>query len=407
MLESVNIYTKKPSNFGVSMRTLSYKNTSNIGLFDDLYENKDYLTQQIITYIGNKRSLLDFITKGIQVVQKRLNKEKLDIFDVFTGTGIVARHCKQFSSSLLVNDLEKYASVTGECYLSNKNEINMSALKEIYNELISNIENNSLEEGIITNLYSPKNDNNIKINERVFYTRRNAMYIDTMRCYIQSVPLQYQKYFLAPLIAKASIHANTSGVFKGFHKNKETGLGQFGGSNGDALFRIKGNIVLPFPVFSNFSCNSIVYNGDSNQIVKEVPEVDLAYLDPPYNQHPYGSNYFMLNLILENKHPENISNVSGIPDNWNRSAYNKKQFAYSALSELVNDIKAKYILISFNSEGFISLDEMKCMLKKMGKVQVLETSYNTFRGCRNLTSLAENGNRDIHVTEYLYLLEKK
>jgi adenine-specific DNA-methyltransferase len=244
------------------------------------------------------------------------------------------------------------------------------------------------------------------MNERVFYTRRNAMYIDTMRNYIQSVPLEYQKYFLGPLIAKASIHANTSGVFKGFHKNKETGLGQFGGSNSDALFRIKGNIVLPFPVFSNFSCNYTVYNGDSNKIVKEVPEVDLAYLDPPYNQHPYGSNYFMLNLILENKFPENISNVSGIPNNWNRSVYNKKQFAYYALTELVDNIKAKYVLISFNSEGFISLDEMKNMLNKIGKVQVLETSYNTFRGCRNLTNLAENGNRDIHVTEYLYLLEK-
>ena len=339
-------------------------------------------------------------------MQKRLNKEKLDIFDVFTGSGIVARLCKQYSNYLLVNDLEKYASVTGECYLSNKDEIDMIVLRDIYNELIENIENNPLEKGIITELYSPKNDTTIQKGERVFYTHRNAMYIDTMRRLIESVPSQYQKYFLAPLIAKASVHANTSGVFKGFHKNKETGLGQFGGSNRDALFRIKGNIVLPFPVFSNFSCDYTVYNGDSNKIVNEVPEVDLAYLDPPYNQHPYGSNYFMLNLILENNYPATISAVSGIPNNWNRSAYNKKQYAYSALSELVYAIKAKYVLISFNSEGFITLDEMKKMLKKIGNVQVLETSYNTFRGCRNLTSLAENGERAIRVTEYLYLLEK-
>jgi adenine-specific DNA-methyltransferase len=114
----------------------------------------------------------------------------------------------------------------------------------------------------------------------------------------------------------------------------------------------------------------------------------------------------MLNLILENKRPENISNVSGIPDNWNRSVYNKRQHACSALSELVKSIKAKYVLVSFNSEGFISHDEMKCMLKEIGKVQVMETSYNTFRGCRNLANLAEKGDRNIHVTEYLYLLEK-
>ncbi|MDR2923565.1 MAG: DNA adenine methylase, partial [Treponema sp.] len=127
---------------------------------------------------------------------------------------------------------------------------------------------------------------------------------------------------------------------------------------------------------------------------------DLAYLDPPYNQHPYGSNYFMLNLILENKYPENMSKVSGIPENWNRSSYNKKQFALNSLTDLVSRIKAKYVLISFNSEGYITIDEMKNMLHKIGKVEILETTYNTFRGCRNLA------NRDIHVKEYIYLLEK-
>jgi adenine-specific DNA-methyltransferase len=372
----------------------------------ELYESADFLTKQIITYIGNKRSLLDFITKGIQIVQKRLQKDKLDIFDVFTGSGIVARLCKQFSRFLIVNDLEKFAAVTGECYLSNKNEIDIPLLKEMHHELLVNIANAAGNEGVITKLYAPKDDNNILRDERVFYTRRNAMYIDTARNFIEALPSQYQKYFLAPLIAEASVHANTSGVFKGFHKNRKTGIGQFGGSNSDALLRIKGDIVLPFPVFSNFNCGYKVYKSDANVIVRQAPEVDLAYLDPPYNQHPYGSNYFMLNLILENKYPDRISKVSGIPDNWNRSAYNKKQYAYKALSDLVTGIKAKYILVSFNSEGFITLDEMKTMLQKSGKVQVLETPYTAFRGCRNLSSLAEQGARGIHVTEYLYLLEK-
>ena len=203
-----------------------------------MYENADYLTKQIITYIGNKRALLDFIAKGIQIVQKRLQKDKLDIFDVFTGSGIVARHCKQFSRLLIVNDLEKYAALTGQCYLSNKDELNMPLLQDMYYNLLSETANKPLKEGIVTALYSPKNDDKIKKGERVFYTRRNAMYIDTMRGLVESVPIQYQKYFLAPLIAEASIHANTSGVFKGFHKNKETGIGQFGGSNSDALLRI-------------------------------------------------------------------------------------------------------------------------------------------------------------------------
>jgi adenine-specific DNA-methyltransferase len=189
-------------------------------------------------------------------------------------------------------------------------------------------------------------------------------------------------------------------VFKGFYKNKKTGIGQFGGKNRDSLLRITGNINLPFPVFSSFCSDVMIFNGDSNQIIKEVPEVDLAYVDPPYNQHPYGSNYFMLNLILDYAFPQNISRISGIPSDWNRSDYNKAGRAYGALKDLVSNIKAKYVLISFNSEGFIGAEDMKDMLAKIGKPEVLEITYNAFRGCRNL-----NG-RGIHVKEYLYLLEK-
>jgi len=362
-------------------------------------EKSEYLSQQLITYIGNKRSLLNFIGNGIREVQKQLKKEKLKLFDVFSGSGIVARYFKQFSSLLIVNDLEKYSTVINECYLSNENELNISLLKNYYHEIIGQLKS-QLKKGIISELYAPVDDEKIMPHERVFYTSRNAMYIDTARQLIELLPQKEQKYFLAPLLSEASIHANTSGVFKGFYKNKETGIGQFGGLNKDALLRITGNIELPFPIFSNFNCQTIICSGDANETIKGMDEVDIAYLDPPYNQHPYGSNYFMLNLIVDYKHPESTSKISGIPENWNRSDYNKNPKALKVLTGLVENIKAKYVMISFNSEGFISVEQMNEMLKKMGKLQVLETNYNTFRGSRNLN------NRDIYVKEYLFLLEK-
>ncbi|MCL2721435.1 MAG: DNA adenine methylase [Treponema sp.] len=370
-----------------------------LGIDKEIYEKNEYLTQQLITYIGNKRSLLGFIDNGIRKVQNKLHKNKLKMFDVFSGSGIVARYFKQFSDLLITNDLENYSYVSNQCYLSNEDEIDFLSLREYYQELIAK-SNNELRKGIISELYAPKNDKNIKSDERVFYTNRNAMFIDTVRQLIDKIPKNDQKYFLAPLLSEASIHANTSGVFKGFYKNKETGIGQFGGKNQDALIRITGDIKLPFPIFSNFNCDTIICNDDSNEIIKTLPEVDIAYLDPPYNQHPYGSNYFMLNLILDYKYPENTSKISGIPEDWNRSAYNKSNFALNALTYLVENIKSKYVLISFNSEGFIKIDEMKKMLMKYGKLEVLETKYNTFKGSRNLN------NREIHVREYLYLLEK-
>jgi adenine-specific DNA-methyltransferase len=371
----------------------------NIGADEALHEKKEFLSRQLITYIGNKRALLAFIGAGIRKVQKKLHKNKLYTFDVFSGSGIVARYFKQFSDLLITNDLEKYSALISECYLTNKNELNMALLRKYYYDILSEADNRLIK-GLISELYAPKDDKNIKAGERVFYTSRNAMYIDTVRQIIKKLPQNEQKYFLAPLLSEASIHANTSGVFKGFYKNKKTGIGQFGGLNQDALFRITGDIKLPFPVFSNFNCETIICNRDSNQIIKDLPEVDIAYLDPPYNQHPYGSNYFMLNLILDYEYPKNTSKISGIPENWNRSNYNRDNYALKALTELVENIRSKYVLISFSSEGFISLEEMKNMLTGIGKVEVLESRYNTFRASRNLC------NREIYVKEYLYLLEK-
>jgi len=368
-------------------------------LFEE--ENQDYLTKQLITYIGNKRALLDFIGNGLNFVKKRLNKEKLKIFDVFSGSGIVARYFKKYSDLLIVNDLENYAGIINKCYLTNKSMISMEDLKCIFFELQEKLIEEKLVKGFIYEMYAPKNEKTVKEGERVFYTPRNAKYIDTARLLIENVESKYRDYFLAPLLSDASIHANTSGVFKGFYKDKNTGIGKFGGKNGDALFRILGNIYLQFPIFSNFECEVDIHRGDSNIIADCVNEVDIAYLDPPYNQHPYGSNYFMLNLIVDYIKPKNSSNISGIPIDWKRSNYNKRNNVYKAFLELVKKLKAKYLLISFNSEGFIKIEEMKNILKKIGELEILETKYNTFRGSRNLR------NRDIHVKEYLYLVEKK
>jgi len=362
-------------------------------------ERREYLGQQLITYIGNKRALLDFIGEGIKKIQQKTGKTRLKIFDVFSGSGIVARYCKRFSELLVVNDLERYSAVINECYLSNESEVDTTSLREYHAGLIDQA-SKGLVRGIISELYAPDDDQNINLGERVFYTSRNAMYIDTVRQLIDTLPAEARKYFLAPLLSEASIHVNTAGVFKGFYKDKSTGIGQFGGKSRDALERITGDIRLPFPIFSNFDCETVICNGDANKIIGTVPEVDIAYIDPPYNQHPYGSNYFMLNVIHDYRYPEKISSVSGIPENWKRSDYNKGNKALWSLTELVTSIKSKYVLISFNSEGFIGMEQMKDMLQKIGRVETMETRYNAFRGSRNLSS------RNTHVQEYLFLLEK-
>lgn len=362
-------------------------------------DNEKFLTEQIITYLGNKRSLLDFIGEAIQEIQQETKQDKFKIFDVFSGSGIVARYLKKYSKVLITNDLEDFSYTINRCYLSNKSEIPYDIIISYYN-LLKEKMNQELFSGFISELYAPKNSDKIQKNERVFFTTRNANYIDTCRNLIKTFPKEIQHFFIAPLLSEASIKNNTAGVFKGFYKNKN-GVGQFGGEAENALSRITSNIEIPFPIFSDFECVVRNYQEDSNELAKKLETIDIAYLDPPYNQHPYGSNYFMLNLINNYEKPKRISKISGIPEDWNRSDYNKKQKALVSFSELCSNIKAKYLIISYNSEGFITTKDMINMLAKIGNVKVMSKKYNTYRASRNLN------NRNLHVDEYLFIVTKK
>lgn len=361
-------------------------------------ENEKYLSEQIITYLGNKRKLIKNITNEVEIILKELNVDKANICDLFSGSGIVARALKQYSKRLYTNDLENYSYIINDCYLTNKEDFN----EEFYDKCLDKIIKNEIVEGVISNHYAPKDDENIKEGERVFYTRENALIIDTYRDAIEKyVPNSYKKFFIAPLLYEASVHANTSGVFKGFYKSKISNVGKFGGEGENALERITGKIELKKPILSDNDCQVKLFNEDANILVKHLRNIDITYIDPPYNQHPYGSNYFMLNTIINNQVGNNISKVAGIPDDWNKSSYNKKNEALTSFEELVSDIDSKYLIISYNNEGFISLEEMTNMLSKYGELTIKNIDYITFRGSRNLK------NRDIHTTEYLFILKKK
>ena len=159
-------------------------------------------------------------------------------------------------------------------------------------------------------------------------------------------------------------------------------------------------LFLEVPLLSRFECDFSVYQDDACQVAQRVGSVDLAYLDPPYNQHPYGSNYFMLNLLVDYAEPAEVSKVSGIPKDWTRSAYNVRSRAAESLKSLIANLDATFVLISYNDEGFIAPEEMRDLLLSFGIVQEITTQYNTFRGSRNLRA------RDIHVTEHLFILER-
>ena len=382
------------------------KPQSKLNLFsNDPVENLDlkspFFGSHLITYIGNKRRLLPFLYKAFLEIRKKTGKEKLIILDGFAGSGSSARLLKAFASELHVNDIEDYSETVNRAYLANKSEIDIEKLNTYIEWLNKNkLKLKSKKIGFIEKNYAPQNDNNIKDGERVFYTNINAKIIDNVRNLIKEIPEPYKNFCIASLIIKSSVHNNTSGVFKGFHK--KNGIGHFGGQGENALQRIKKEISLDMPIFSDFECSVHVHKRDTNELVKDkkLPIFDLVYYDPPYNQHPYGSNYFMLNIINEGKPREIQNGVSGISKEWNKSAYNKRKIAEEAMENLIENTRARFIAISYNNEGIIPIDNFKSILSKHGKWTLIDQDYNTYRGSRNLKD------RNIKVKELLWLLEK-
>ena len=365
-------------------------------------QHNKFVYQTMLTCIGNKRKLVSNIRSIIDDIRILLSKEKLNIVDGFAGSSVVSRELTYISENLYTNDMELYSYLMAYCYLVNPSDIQKDRIShhiKIMNEIA---EKGPYHEGIICKLYAPKDSKNIQEGERCFYTRENALIIDTLRKYIsEKVEEDIANYCLVPLLNKASINTNTAGVFKGFYKKDN--IGWFGGKGEFALSRITKPIRLDIPVWNCSTYKAFPSNKDINVLVDELPDnIDIMYLDPPYNQHPYGSNYFMLNVIANNEEPIEISNVSGIPTNWNKSNYNKHTSAVESMKKLMSAglSKSTYLLISYNNEGIITDSDWKTLFEPYN-VKKYEIKYDTYKGSRNLKDRSDK------VIEIMYLVSKK
>ena len=358
----------------------------------------DYLKDQIITYLGNKRKILPFIERSLN----QIGIKDYTFLDLFSGSGVVSRLAKVHGAKkIIANDLEYYSMVLNNVYLRNE-----EGDREYFDYMKEEVLSRPLFEGWVCENYAPKDDNDIQRGERCFYTRENALLIDSYLEALRNEPCEVANMLLAPLIYEASVHTNTSGVFKGFYKNKQ-GIGQFGGEGKNALQRICGKIDPQFPVFCPNETENIIISADASTVVKDTKIVeqakgiDITYIDPPYNQHPYGSNYFMLNAIAKCKCPDEISKVSGIPKDWNRSIYNKRVEGVMQLLKDIETVDSKYVLLSYSSEAYLPIKDMVAELAKIGLITNLqEIDYNVFRGSRNLS------NRPKKLQEYLITIRK-
>ncbi|WP_300369869.1 DNA adenine methylase [Brachyspira sp.] len=374
-----------------------------------------YLKENLIAYIGNKRRLLPFIENTILSILQE-DKNIKTALDLFAGSGSVSRLLKTLDLEVYSNDWEYYSYILNYAHL----EINIEDLDNMFIHtggventinMINSIKYIDDDYRYISKYYAPSNDDNPDlINERLFYTHYNAERIDIIRNNIEylyknnAISEKEYYYLIASLIYEAATHTNTSGVFKAFHAG-------FGGRNKDALHRILAPISLkPIPLYSGKKCH--VSMEDANKFVIKNKHFDLVYLDPPYNQHQYGSNYHLLNTIALWDKPAINKDIyingkktdkGGIRKDWikTKSMYCYKKTAKDTLINLLDNIDARHIVMSYSTDGIIEYDDLLSILESRGKLEIVTSEYTKYRGAkRSIVNKTKN-------IEYLFVIDTK
>lgn len=333
-------------------------------------------------YIGNKESMVEEIDSFIE--SRVESEESLTLFDAFCGTGAVSDRLKN-KFNLVINDNLKWATVytAGRLYASSCHFERLG-----FDPFAFLNQSDEKVQGFIYKNYAPTESS------RMYFTPENAARIDYFRKQIEewhkNKLLSEAEYMLllASLVESVSRVSNTAGVYGAFLKKWD----------GRALKPIE----FIKPAYN--ACDSLnikIYNDKTENIISDV-KCDILYLDPPYTQNQYGTQYHLLETLILNDHPS-VSKVTGSrPVMPMRSDWSKEYKAHILLDRIIANTTARYIVMSYNNDGLMSKEYIEAVMKRYGKPETYCCKKISYKKYQNWKSQ----NHKEHF-EYLFFVEKK
>ncbi len=333
-----------------------------------------------MNYIGSKLSLIDFLETSIEEVTGYKEGTPYVFADLFAGTGVVGSTFKKKGCTVIANDIQYYSYVLNKHFIENSSPIDISLLDHL----------NSLEgvDGFIYNNYCLGSGCG-----RNYFSDHNGRKCDAIRQELERLHTEKQiddsqyYYFLASLINSIDKYANTASVYGAFLKHiKKSAAKEF--------------VLEMLPIIDGGSGGK-AYNDDINELITKI-KGDVLYLDPPYNARQYCTNYHVLETIARYDNPK-LNGKTGLRDYKDqKSLFCSKRTVDDAFDRLIRDAGFKYIFLSYNNEGLMSLDTIKSIMEKYGEYKMFTREYKRFRADKE-----ENRHHKGDSTiEYLHCLIK-
>jgi len=353
-------------------------------------------------FIGCKENLLPFIETFIKQRDIRVN-----VFcDLFAGTGSVSKHFKKLGYKVISNDLLYFSYILQKVYIELSEypkfvkllrylniEVNGDTLFAIESqyarEIIKYLNNLDGYDGFIYKNYSPEGTQNQQYT-RKYFTGENAKKIDAIREEIEKwknkklINNDEFCFLLCALIEAVPFVANISGTYSAFLKQWDK--------------RAFKKLTIELPEIIKSGESNRAYNENGVNVISEIKNIDVLYLDPPYNERQYAPNYHILETIAKWDNPiiKGITGMRGYSDQ--KSEFCNAISGLKALESILKNGDFKYVILSYNDEGIIPEKEIIKLFNKYGKTEIIEQNYQRYKS-------NSNGDKKSKVKEKLYFVK--
>lgn len=343
-------------------------------------------------YIGCKTLLLPNIKSVIDLHAPNAKS----VCDIFSGTATVARYLKNWYE-VYSNDILYFSYCLQMATIQNpsKPTFRKLALKakidnpfHYFNSVTpKELEKLPQDKRFFQNNYSPKGG-------RMYITDENALRIDFSR---NTVEEWYQKgwlnkyeyyYLVAAIVEGIPFISNIAGTYGAFSKTWD--------KRAHKTFEL-----VELPVINNHKANKS-YQADANELIKKISG-DVLYIDPPYNERQYLPNYHLLETAAKYDFPalRGLTGQRAYGDK-QKSLYCSKKTVTEVFEDMILHANFKHIILSYNTDGIMSTEDIEKIMKKYGKKNSFEIHYIDYRRYKSRQLVANTSD----LKEMLVYVEK-